>query len=554
MVELTQNQREILKSFKQNLADISLSRKSKEAFIDEIVHEITQKSDMGPSLPNIDELLQGMVDKTKTLDQKVRFVSIGTVVHVGNGVATLSGLPDVQLEELVTFPNGVQGMVLNLDRKHVDVILLGSDQGIRGGDQAFATGNRLNIPVGLQFLGRTLNPLGKPIDEKGPIPPSEFRHIERIAPGVIERAPVNEPLYTGTKIIDALIPLGRGQRELIMGDRQTGKTTLALDTILAQRGTDVKCVYVSISQKKTSVINALEILESGGVLSQTALVVAGPDDPPALRYLAPYFGVTLAEFLMDQGMDVLIVYDNLSKHADSYRELSLLLRRPPSREAYPGDIFYLHSRLLERACKLNDDHGGGSITALPIVTTQKGNISAYIPTNLISITDGQIVLDADLFNKGSKPAIDIGKSVSRVGGSAQEPAMKSVVGRLKLELSQYEEVARFARFGTEVNEATQRQIERGMRLQKLLEQEPHAPLPMPNQVILFYALTHDYMDDISVSEISVFSKELLRFVDLYEPQLIDNIRYHRKLDEDIIELMEETLKQFRTYWLDYEER
>ncbi len=554
MAELTENQQRVLASFEQKIKETGLSTKPKKVFIDEVLRDIKQRNGDVPALPDVAEILRNMVDKTKEIERKVRFISIGTVVHVGNGVATLSGLPDVQLEEIVTFPNGVQGMVLNLDRKHVDVILLGSDLGIRGGDRALATGKRLNIPVGLQFLGRVINPIGRSLDEKGPILPSEYRYIDRIAPGVVERAPVNEPLYTGTKIIDALLPLGRGQRELIMGDRQTGKTTLALDTILNQRGTDVKCVYVSIAQKKTSVIDALEILEAGGVLSQTAIVVSSPDDPPALRYLAPYFGVTLAEFLMDQGMDVLVVYDDLSKHADSYRELSLLLRRPPSREAYPGDIFYLHSRLLERACKLNDENGGGSITALPIVTTQKGNISAYIPTNLISITDGQIVLDADLFNKGQKPAIDIGRSVSRVGGSAQESAMKSVVGPLKLELSQYDEVARFSRFGTEVNEATRQQIQRGMRLQKLLEQGAHAPQPMTEQVILFHAITHDFMDDVEVSDIPVFSKELLEFIDWQEPQIIDSIRYHRKLEPELVMLLDATLKQFLAHWEKREER
>lgn len=543
-------QHNILESFKLSLLTKNLLNKPKKEFVDEIIYEISKKSNTKPSSAEVDSLLQKMVSVTQKIEHKVQFISIGTVIRIGNGVATLSGLPNVQLEELVTFPNGVQGMVLNLDRKHVDVILLGPDQGIRGGDQALATGKRLSIPVGLQFLGRVLDPLGRPLDEKGPILPSEYRHIERIAPGVIERAPVNEPLYSGTKIIDALIPLGRGQRELIMGDRQTGKTTLALDTILNQRGTDVKCIYVSISQKKSSVIDAIEILRSGNVLSQTTVIMASPDDPPALRYIAPYSGVTHAEFLMDQGMDVLIVYDDLSKHADSYRELSLLLRRPPSREAYPGDIFYLHSRLLERACKLNEQHGGGSITALPIVTTQGGNVSGYIPTNLISITDGQIVLDANLFNKNSKPAIDIGMSVSRVGGSAQEAAMKSVAGRLKLELSQYEEVARFARFGTEVNEATQRQIERGMRLQKLLEQGPHTPVSMVDQVILFYALTHDYMDIVPIQEIPEFSKELLRFIEMHEPQLIDSLKYHRKVDEKMAVVMKKIIERFIVHWND----
>jgi F-type H+-transporting ATPase subunit alpha len=474
--------------------------------------------------------------------------SVGTVQHLGNGIATLSGLPMVHLEELVTFPNGVQGMVLNLDRKHVDVILLGGDSGIRGGDVAEATGRRLSIPVGMPFLGRMVDPLGRPLDDNRPVVPSEYRFVERIAPGVIDRAPVDTPLYTGTKIIDALLPLGRGQRELIIGDRQVGKTTIAIDAILSQKGTDVKCIYVSIGQKKSSVLSAVETLKAGGVMNQTIVMVSSPDDPPALRYLAPYAGVTMAEFFLDQGMDVLIVYDDLSKHADTYREMSLLLRRPPGREAYPGDIFYLHSRLLERACRLNEENGGGSITALPIVVTQRGDISSYIVTNLISITDGQIVLDTDEFNKGNKPAIDIGSSVSRVGSAAQEPAMKSVVGALKLELSQYEEVARFARFGTEVNEATKRQIERGQRLTALLSQGPHKPLKMEDQVVLFYALTNGFMDEIKPDNVEQFSQELLNYMYNHGAQPLDQISHHRELSEETAAEIERELELFKEIW------
>lgn len=548
MIDLDHAQEQILESLRTNLREKNLLTLPKKAFVADILQDIKTKKQVKERGFKISALVRKLSKVSQEVKPQVSFKNVGTVQHIGNGVATLSGLPSVQLEELVTFPNGVQGMVLNLDRKHVDVILLGADQGIRGGDLTLATGKRLSIPVGVQFLGRVIGPMGKPLDELGPIIPSEYRFIERIAPGVIERAPVNEPLYSGTKIIDALIPLGRGQRELILGDRQTGKTTLALDTILSQRGTDVKCIYVAISQKKTSVINAINILKKGRVMGQTTVIIASPDDPPALRYLAPYVGVTLAEFLLDQGTDVLIVYDDLSKHADSYRELSLLLRRPPGREAYPGDIFYLHSRLLERACKLSEAHGGGSITALPIVTTQKGNISGYIPTNLISITDGQIMLDTDLFNKGEKPAIDIGRSVSRVGGAAQEDAMKLMVGALKLELSQYEEVARFARFGTEVNEATQRQIARGMRLQKLLGQNPHEPVSMVDQVILFFALTRDYMDAVAVDDILRFSHDLIVHAHTQEVQLIDSIKYHRALDEALIEDMHTMLGEFVARW------
>lgn len=495
-----------------------------------------------------DFVIRELVNASKRQEHKVFVKSVGTVQHIGNGIATLSGLPMVHLEELVTFPNGVQGMVLNLDRKHVDVILLGPDSGIRGGDVAEATGRRLSIPVGSPFLGRVIDPLGRQLDENRPVVPSEYRYVERIAPGVIERAPVDTPLYTGTKIIDALLPLGRGQRELIIGDRQVGKSTLAIDAILSQKGTDVKCIYVSISQKKTSVINAIDILEAGGMMNQTIVVVSSPDDPPALRYLAPYTGVTMAEFFLDLGMDVLIVYDDLSKHADTYREMSLLLRRPPGREAYPGDIFYLHSRLLERACRLNEENGGGSITALPIVTTQRGDISSYIVTNLISITDGQIVLDADEFNKGNKPAIDIGRSVSRVGSAAQEPAMKSIVGDLKLELSQYEEVARFARFGTEVNEATKQQIERGQRLVALLQQGPNQPLKMEYQVVLFYALMNGFMDEVKPSDITRFSNELLTYIKSHAAQAIDNLRHNRELTEEIKEELNQEFGEFLSIW------
>ena len=392
-----------------------------------------------------------------------------------------------------------------------------------------------------------VDPLGKPIDDDRPVVPSEYRYVERIAPASLNERPWTH-LFTPARRSSTLLPLGRGQRGLIIIDRQVGKTTIAIDTILSQKGTDVKCIYVAIGQKKSSVLSVIETLKAGGVMNQTIVMVSSPDDPPALRYLAPYAGVTMAEFLLDQGMDVLIVYDDLSKHADTYREMSLLLRRPPGREAYPGDIFYLHSRLLERACRLNEENGGGSITALPIVTTQRGDISSYIVTNLISITDGQIVLDADSFNKGIKPAIDIGRSVSRVGSAAQEPAMKSVVGALKLELSQYEEVARFARFGTEVNEATKRQIERGQRLEALLGQGPHKPVRMDDQVILFYALTKGFMDDVKPEDVSQYAHDLLVYVHNHAGLPADQIRIHRKLTDEIEEELVRELDAFNEIW------
>ena len=529
-----------LAELKERLSSNDPLALDQQVFIEQVKKTTIERLTSKPESLKTDFLINELQTISREHKHRVSIKNVGTVQHIGNGIATLSGLPMVRLEELVTFPNGVQGMVLNLDRDHVDVILLGPDSGIRGGDLAEATNRRLSIPVGMSFLGRVVDSLGRPLDSDSSIIPSEFRHVEKIAPGVVERAPVDTPLYTGTKIIDALLPLGRGQRELIIGDRQVGKTTLAIDAILSQSGTDVKCIYVSIGQKKSSVLNAIQTLKDHEVMHQTTVIVASPDDPPALRYLAPYAGVTMAEFFLDQGQDVLIVYDDLSKHADTYREMSLLLRRPPGREAYPGDIFYLHSRLLERACRLNEENGGGSITALPIVTTQRGDVSSYIVTNLISITDGQIVLNADEFNKGNKPAIEIGASVSRVGSAAQEPAMKSVVGALKLELSQYEEVSRFSRFGTEVNDATRRQIERGQRLDALLRQGPHKPVKMEDQVMLILALTNGFMDDVKPENVATFSDELLDYLYNHAANLVDQIRYHRELsDETKAELFRE---------------
>ncbi len=523
-------------------------RVEKDTFLDQVHSSLRERLGTVPHDLSTEFVLGELTKASQQTQHALRRRSVGTVQYIGNGIARLSGLPLVHLEELVNFPNGVQGMVLNLDRKSVDVILLGPDSGIRGGDLAEATGRQLSVPVGVSFLGRVVDALGRPIDSTRAIIPSEYRSIERVAPGVIDRAPVDTPLYTGTKLIDALIPLGRGQRELIIGDRQVGKTTLAIDAILNQKGTDVKCIYVAIGQKKTSVLNVIKTLQEGGVMPQTTVVVSSPDDPPALRYLAPYVGVSMAEFFLDEGQDVLIVYDDLSKHADTYRELSLLLRRPPGREAYPGDIFYLHSRLLERACRLNETNGGGSITALPIVTTQRGNISSYIVTNLISITDGQIVLDADMFNKGQKPAIDIGRSVSRVGSAAQEKAMKSVIGALKLELSQYEEVARFAQFGTEVNDATQRQIERGRRLQILLGQGPNQPIKVTDQVLMFYAITHGFMDDVAPEQIRAFASEMVAYLHIHAAQSVDQIRYQKEITPEVEDQLVIELNEFDEHW------
>jgi F-type H+-transporting ATPase subunit alpha len=404
--------------------------------------------------------------------------------------------------------------------------------------------------VGSSLLGRVIDPLGNPLDRDEVIEASEYRFLSKIAPGVIKRAPVKEPLYTGTKTIDALFPIGRGQRELILGDRQTGKTTLAIDAILSQKNSDVHCIYVAIGQKKSSTLSVIEILRNNDVLSNTAVVIGRSDDQPALRYLAPYTGMTMAEFFLDQGLDVLIVFDDLSKHADAYRELSLLLRRPPGREAYPGDIFYLHSRLLERACKLNQENGGGSITAIPIAATQNGNISAYIPTNLISITDGQLMLESDLFHAGQKPAIDIGRSVSRVGGQAQESAMRDLVGDLKLELSQYEEVEHFTRFGTEVDEATRLQIQKGKKILNVLKQKPHQPVSFPMVVIILYALNKGYLNEISASQIQVYEDGLKNYIDQKETKLLNDINKKGQITESIENELNRVLSHYNNEWFE----
>jgi F-type H+-transporting ATPase subunit alpha len=520
----------------------------------DLVQRISESAAALPGLsrtqPDVTSLLQALHDQADQLARHVRFHDVGTVQQVGEGVATLSGLPNARTDELVTFPTGVRGLILNLDHTLIDVILLGPDEGIQGGDLVTATGERLRVPVGHQLLGRVVNPLGEPLDERGPIEATEFRYLERDAPGIVERAPVNEPLHTGLKIVDGLVPIGRGQRELIIGDRQTGKTTLAVDTILDQRDGDVQCVYVAIGQKKSTTLSVIETLRRRGALPHTIVVVSSPDNPPALRYLAPYAGCTMAEFLMVEGRDVLIVYDDLSKHADAYRELSLLLRRPPGREAYPGDIFYLHARLLERACKLGDASGGGSLTALPIVEMQRGNIAAYIPTNLISINDGQIVLDADLFNRGVKPAVNVGLSVSRVGGAAQTTAMLDVAGKLRLELAQFEEMARFARFGTEVDEATQRQIQRGERLRAALTQPAHQPLALASQVVILLAATEGVLDAVALEDVPAFERGLLARLEAERADVLPRINRSGELTVEMREVLMETIADVHAAWLE----
>lgn len=494
--------------------------------------------------PDPDSVVRSVREVAGDLRPQVRIHDVGTVLNIGDGVATLSGLPRARTNGLVTFPTEVQGMILNLERDHVDVILLGPEEGIQGGDLVTATGARLQVPVGNALLGRVVNPLGEPLDEGGGVDVTEHRYLERDAPSIVERLPVDEPLQTGLKVIDALVPIGRGQRELILGDRQTGKTTIAVDTMLSQEEGGVICVYVAVGQKKSSTLSVIETLRRRRAVDYTVVVMASPNDPPALRYLAPYAGCTMAEYFVDQGRDVLVIYDDLSKHADAYRELSLLLRRPPGREAYPGDIFYLHSRLLERAARVDEEHGGGSMTALPIVETQRGDISAYIPTNLISITDGQIVLETDLFNQGIKPAVNAGRSVSRVGGKAQTPVMQELAGPLRLELSQYEEVARFARIGTEVDEATQQQIRRGERLQRILTQPAHQPLSLAEQVMTLLAATEGFLDQIPLDRLREFERGLLQQMQKHEPAFVAQINRSGELTDEMREAFLQVLTEY----------
>jgi F-type H+-transporting ATPase subunit alpha len=522
---------------------------------DDVIRDAGAEVDDHEPLPDMDvgylaSLLEERID---FLEGRVYLRDVGTVQQIGNGVATLSGLLWARSDELVTFATGVQGMVLNLDHDRVDVILLGSEQGISGGDLVTTTGRRLLVPVGPELLGRVVNPLGEPLDGLGPIQAAARHFLERDAPGIVQRTPVHEPMYTGLKVVDALLPLGRGQRELVAGDRKTGKTAIAVDAILRQRGTDVLCVYVSIGQKRSSALAVVETLRNSGALEHTIVVVASPDDPPALRYLAPYAACTMAEYLMyEHRRDLLIVYDDLSKHADSYREMSLLLRRPPGREAYPGDIFYIHARLLERAAKLNEEAGGGSLTALPIIELQRGNVSAYIPTNLISITDGQIILDTDLFNREIKPAVDVGRSVSRVGGTAQVRAMRDVAENLRLELSQFEEVARFARFGTEVEEETQRQIDRGQRLQAIFTQPVHQPLSLAQEVVILFAANEGYIDDIAPDRLDLYQRELLGHFHRELPALLQQIDREGELTDEIRNRLHEGISELSDYWAEGE--
>ncbi|MCB9809213.1 F0F1 ATP synthase subunit alpha [Candidatus Nomurabacteria bacterium] len=483
------------------------------------------------------DIIRQLQTKLDSFESGIEAVEYGTVVSIGDGIARITGLSGCMASEMLDFGNGVMGMALNLESDMIGAIILGNGLTIKEGDTVKRTSTILSIPVAKGMVGRVVDPFMKPIDGEGDITTEEVRAIEKVAPGVMSRQPVDEPMQTGIKAIDAMVPVGRGQRELIIGDRQTGKTTVAIDTIINQKGQNMKCVYVAIGQKKSKVRRVVEQLRSAGALEYTTIVLAGASDPASYAYLAPYAGVTLAEYFMDQGEDVLIVYDDLSKHAVAYREISLLLRRPPGREAYPGDVFYLHSRLLERACRRNAEHGGGSITALPIIETQGGDNSGYIPTNVISITDGQIFLETNLFNKGIRPAINPGASVSRVGGSAQIKSMKKNAGKLKLQLAQFRELESFAQFGSDLDDETKKQIERGRRSVELLKQKQYSPLHVTEQVASIYALNTGFLDIVPVEEVLAWEKGLYEYLHTSHQDILDTLA--KSWSDEI----EENLKQ-----------
>ena len=476
----------------------------------------------------------------KSLDIKTS----GSVLEVGDGIARIYGLSNAKAGELLEFTNGIMGMVLNLEENNVGAVILGDFSQIKEGDEVKATGRIVSVPAGEGFLGRVVNALGDPIDGKGEIEAVKYMDIERKASGIISRKPVFEPLQTGIKSIDGMVPIGRGQRELIIGDRQTGKTAIAVDAIINQKGTGVKCIYVAIGQKRSSVAQIYKKLEDLGAMEYTTIVAATASEAAPLQYLAPYAGVAMGEYFMDKGEHVLIIYDDLSKHAVAYREMSLLLKRPPGREAYPGDVFYLHSRLLERAAKLSDELGGGSITALPIIETQAGDVSAYIPTNVISITDGQIFLDSQLFNSGFRPAINAGISVSRVGGSAQIKAMKQVAAKVKLELAQYTELLTFAQFGSDLDKATKAQLERGHRIMAVLKQPQNRPYAVEKQVVSFFAVTNGYLDDVAVENVSRFENELIKELE-NTTSILDEIRGKKALSKELEAKLAEAVTAFK---------
>jgi F-type H+-transporting ATPase subunit alpha len=490
-----------------------------------------------------DEITQLIRQQIENYETKVAVDEVGTIITLGDGIARVHGLEKVMAGELLQFPHDISGIAMNLEEDQVGVVVLGDYTEIKEGDEVKRTGRIISVPVGDALIGRVVDSLGRPIDDKGPVATSEFIPVERIAPGVIERQPVREPMATGLKAIDSMIPVGRGQRELIIGDRQTGKTAIAIDTIINNKGGDLICIYCAIGQKRSSIAQVVKILSDYGAMDYTIVVAASASEPAPMQYIAPYAACAMGEYFRDTKRHALVIYDDLSKHAASYREISLLLRRPPGREAYPGDVFYLHSRLLERAAKMSKEKGGGSLTALPIIETQAGDVSAYIPTNVISITDGQIYLETDLFNQGVRPAVNVGLSVSRVGGAAQIKAMRQVAGSLKLDLAQYRELAAFAQFGSDLDKATQAQLSRGQRLVEVLKQKQFSPLPFSQQILLIFAGTNGLLDDLAIDQVRAFEEELYRYVDTTNPGLLNAIMEKKTLDDALKADMTRVIKE-----------
>jgi len=497
-----------------------------------------------------DEISRLLREEIDNYERAVNVAETGSVISVGDGIARVYGLENVMAGELIEFKGGVSGIALNLEEDQVGAVLLGDYSDIKEGDEVKRTGRIMSVPVGEAMVGRVVDALGRPIDGKGPIEAKAYNAIERIAPGVVDRQPVREPLQTGIKAIDAMIPIGRGQRELVIGDRQTGKTTVALDTIINQKGGDVICIYVAIGQKRSTVAQVVKTLEAYGAMAYTIVVAATASDPAPMQYLAPYSGCAIGEYFRDSKRHALCVYDDLSKHAAAYREISLLLRRPPGREAFPGDVFYLHSRLLERAAKLNDENGAGSLTALPFIETQAGDVSAYIPTNVISITDGQIYLLTDLFNSNVRPAIDVGISVSRVGGNAQIKAMRQVAGSLRLDLAQYRALAAFAQLGSDLDKASAQQLTRGSRMVEILKQGQYSPVPVEKQVLIIYAASIGTLDDLPLDQCKAFEEGLFKFVENAHPGILPTIKQKKALDDELKNQMNAVLKEFKAKFND----
>ena len=490
-----------------------------------------------------DEITQLIRQQIENYETRVAVDEVGTVITLGDGIARVYGLEKVMAGELLKFPHDVSGIAMNLEEDQVGVVVLGDYTEIKEGDEVKRTGKIISVPVGDAMIGRVVDSLGRPIDDKGPVSTTEFIPVERIAPGVIERQPVREPMATGLKAIDSMIPVGRGQRELIIGDRQTGKTAIVIDTIINNKGGDLVCIYCAIGQKRSSIAQVVKILSDYGAMDYTIVVAASASEPAPMQYIAPYAACAMGEYFRDTKRHALVIYDDLSKHAASYREISLLLRRPPGREAYPGDVFYLHSRLLERAAKMSNEKGGGSLTALPIIETQAGDVSAYIPTNVISITDGQIYLETDLFNQGVRPAVNVGLSVSRVGGAAQIKAMRQVAGSLKLDLAQYRELAAFAQFGSDLDKATQAQLSRGQRLVEVLKQKQFSPLPFSKQILVIFAGTNGLLDDLAIDQVRDFEAELYRYVETTNPGLLNTIMEKKVLDDALKGEMTRVIKE-----------